>query len=280
MARVDLPQSRLRARRRRRRALVGACALLILLALLGGLVWLSRAPFLRITAVAVSGAQTVATSRLDADVREQISGAYLGLFPRDNIFLYPRQRISKLLLNTYPSFSRVDVHAADFHTVAVEVAEREPVALWCPSAGSGQVPSAGGEACSYLDENGLAYAPAPQFSEAPYVFYQGALATTSSPALMQYLTPGEFQSLRALVEALMQKEPDDPIGTVAVDSNLDVRAYFHDDFLLMFSLKDDGGDVFERFSLALIADPFKGKTLSDFEYLDLRFGNKLYYKAK
>ena len=33
-------------------------------------------------------------------------------------------------------------------------------------------------------------------------------------------------------------------------------------------------------TLALEAEPFKGHALSDFEYLDLRFGDRLYYKLK
>ena len=48
----------------------------------------------------------------------------------------------------------------------------------------------------------------------------------------------------------------------------------------MFALGDDGGDVFDRFSLALQSDLFKKHALSDFDYLDLRFGDKLYYKLK
>jgi hypothetical protein len=233
---------------------------------------------LRITAVAVSGAETLATSTVKADVSAQLSGAYFFIFARDNIFLYPRQEIVRLLLERYPTLRSADVHAANFHTVAVALVERQPVALWCPSAEPGQ------DACSYIDEEGLIYAPAPQFSEAPYRTYGGALATTSQPGLRQYLAPEQFQSLRALVEALDQKEPDDPIRLVVVDSGLagqeDVRVYFHDDFLLIFALRDDGGDVFERFSLALQAPPFSGKKLSDFEYLDLRFGDRLYYKEK
>ena len=55
---------------------------------------------------------------------------------------------------------------------------------------------------------------------------------------------------------------------------------FASGFVLKFALSDAGGDVFERFSLALAAEPFLGRSLSDFLYLDLRFGDKLYYKLK
>jgi len=47
-----------------------------------------------------------------------------------------------------------------------------------------------------------------------------------------------------------------------------------------FAVADAAGDTFERFSLALGAGPFLEHPLSDFAYLDLRFGDKLYYKLK
>jgi len=49
---------------------------------------------------------------------------------------------------------------------------------------------------------------------------------------------------------------------------------------VIFALSDSGGDVYERFVLALTAEPFEGRSTGDFEYLDLRFGDRLYYKLR
>ena len=65
-----------------------------------------------------------------------------------------------------------------------------------------------------------------------------------------------------------------------VDSNGDVHIMFASGFTLLFPISADGGDVYQRFTLALQSDPFTSHKLSDFEYLDLRFGDKLYYKLK
>jgi hypothetical protein len=59
-----------------------------------------------------------------------------------------------------------------------------------------------------------------------------------------------------------------------------VRVSFINGFALLFSLDSAGADVYQRFVLALGADAFQGHTLGDFEYLDLRFGDKLYYKLR
>ncbi len=233
--------------------------------------WLSWAPFLRVTSVQVVDTQTISSSSIAEYAQQEMSGAYGWLFARNNVFLYPRAAISQGLLAQYPSLRSADVHAQDFHTVVIKVAERQPVALWCGQSSDAPEP------CLFLDEDGIAYAPAPTFSSPVYVSYYGALATNTPPT---YLDMAHFQSLVALVTTLLQKETADTIASVSVDSSQDVHVLFGSGFTLLFNLSDDEGDVFERFSLALTSDAFVGKTISDFEYLDLRFGDKLYYKLK
>ena len=277
MARVELPQSRLRARKRARlgRAAIIALAALIIAAV--GLVALARAPFLKITSIEVSGAQTISTSSVEALSWGELAGDYLWIIPKDNIFLYPNGTLQGLIVHDYPQFKSVDVHAQDFHTVAVTIVERQPAALWCQSESTttpmGQVPAG----CYLMDEDGMVYASSPSAGQGSWVSYGGG-----EPGAMpwQYLSADSFHSLVALVGALSQTEATDTVRQVVVDPDGDVRAYFQNDFLLMFNLAEEGGDVFERFTLALKSDPFKGKTLADFEYLDMRFGDKLYYKLK
>lgn len=270
MARVELPQSPMRLRKRRRRLFVAAAGVLACAAVLGGAAYLANASFLEITDIAVEGAKSVEQSDIKARVTAALEGRYMGLFAKDNIFLYPQTQIRHGLEEKYPTLRTVDVHAKDFHTIEVKVVEREPVALWCPQ---GQVLP--GVRCKFIDEEAVAYASA--FGDEPYITYYGPLSSSTPPL---YLDKARFQSLSAFVAALSQKVPQDHVRAVAVEGNGDTRVYFQNDFVLIFSLRDDGGDVFERLSLALGAEPFVSHQLSDFEYLDLRFGDKLYYKLK
>lgn len=265
MARVELPQSRLRARRKRRRtrlALVCAGGVVLLLAIIVGLSYL---PFLQVHAVEVSGTKTLATSTVAGFIEGQIAGHYLLVFPKRNIFIYPKRAIADGLLKRFPELRAADVHASNFHTIAAEVVEREPKSLWCA-----------GSDCYLMDQGGVVYAPA-QDSEG-FVAYRGHAEGAGLPR--QYLTPEKFESLFALVDAVSQKVQDSPVETVAVDAQDDAEATLSNGFVLKFALGDAGGDVFERFTLALTSQPFKDHALGDFSYLDLRFGDKLYYKLK
>ena len=268
MARVELPESRLSARKRRRFVRIAAGLIVFLLFISSGLVGLTYWSELQIKDVAVSGAQTLSSGTVETFARDRLAGEYWYVFSKSNIFLYPRQQIAADLMRSYPVLASADVHAADFHTVAVNLVEREPRALLCSQDNR----------CLFMDENGVAYTDAPTFSEPVYLSYYG---TTTGEALpKQYLTPEQFQSLSALVDALAQKISDSAIVAVDVDTNKDVSVRFANSFTLRFALSDAGGDIFERFSLALTSEPMKAHKLSDFEYLDLRFGDKLYYKLK
>jgi hypothetical protein len=269
MARVELPESRLKIRKRRRRmriSLVLGSFFVLLLALVVGL---SRIPALQIQAVMVSGAQTISSTTIAHFVDERLEGNYLGLFPKRNIFLYPKGALAKAIMAAYPSIASADVHANDFESIAVLVVERAPRALWCPSA------SAAG--CYFMDEHGVVYEGAPTFSEPVYTRY---VSTRQGVLPWQFLSPEQFQALSALVDAIAQKLQDEQITYVVVDHEEDVRIKFASGFSLIFALKDPGGDIFERFSLALTSETVSKHKLSDFEYLDLRFGDKLYYKLR
>lgn len=283
MARVELPESRLRARKRRRRWRILLLVVIMLALLVGAVVAAAYIPAIRIRTISVLGAQTLSSTTIAVAVRTKLDGTYGYVLPKDNIFLYPKRDITELLLRTYPVLASAQVHAANFHSLGVTVVERQPRALWCPSTSSGQA------RCHFMDEQGIVYAEAPSFSEPVYLSYFGVASGTplTRDLPWQYLEPGEFQPLSALVDAFVQQLPQEELVSVEVDAQGDVRVRFASaspaggqGFMLIFALRDQGGDVFERLVLTLGHAPFAGKELSSFEYLDLRFGDKLYYKLR
>ncbi len=267
---MELPESRIRARRRERRTrffiLLGILAILFI----GSFIWMSWTPALRIETIVVEGAKTVLPGAVEAPVREELKGRRLLVLANDNIFLYPRSRIEQDLLARFPIFKDVELRAQDFRTIIVSVLEREPRALWCGASVESPVP------CLFIDEDGVAYGSAPQFSVPVYVEYYGRLSEHTLP---NFLNSEQFRSLSALVDALSQLDADDSVHQVQADE-LNATAQYQSGFKLTFPLSHNSGDVFERFTLALESEPFKDKKLKDFEYLDLRFGDKLYYKLK
>ena len=263
--------SRLAQRRRKRLAYLAGGVVFCFFLIFLFFWWLFNASFLAITSVDVSGENVIPASSIQTAVQSDISGSYLGLFSKGSVLIYPKHAIERDLLALYPTLMSVDVHAEDFHTISVSVVERTPFALWC-----GADTTVTNDACALLDQNGLAYANAPSYSGEVYQTYFGTLP--DGPLPKQFLTSAEFHSLSALATAFSGKVGTDTLQTIYIDPNNDVHLAFSGGYEILFGLHDDSGQVFQRFSLALTADPFTTHPLSDFEYIDLRFGDKVYYK--
>jgi cell division septal protein FtsQ len=270
--RVDLPASKLKARKRKQRIRIAAVVGVGVVVLVGFFAGLSYIPALQIKTVQVAGAQTLSTSTLQAFVTQRIEGSYWFIFPKRNIFLYPKQVIRDDLVAEYPVLSSADVRAHTFDTLLITLVEREPRVLWCGRSFDHPEP------CQFVDDSGVVYGPAPTFSSPVYTQYYGALP--DGPLPKRYLAQEHFTAFAALVDAIAQKLTNEQVAGVALDGTGDVRMHFESGFVLLFTLNDHPGDVFERLSLALTAEPVASRTLSDFAYLDLRFGDKLYYKLK
>ncbi|HVV39295.1 MAG TPA: hypothetical protein VHD31_03130 [Candidatus Paceibacterota bacterium] len=269
MARVVLPQSKLKARRRKRRMVLISVAVFLLLVLAAGATALSWAPFLRIQTIEIVGASSVGTSTIEIMVREEIGGTYGLVFAKDNALFYPRDQVQAQLTKQFPVFESVSLKVQDFTNLRIDIVERGPHALWCGESTTTPSP------CFLLDAVGVVYAPAADFSGEVYVKYFGS-TTNSQPK--QFLNPEQFRSLAAFAAAAAQQAKVAVASVSVSDTAATMR--FANGFALMFALKDDTADVLERFRLALTADPFTTHDLSQFEYLDLRFGDKLYYKLK
>src|SRR3990167_7766106 len=111
MARIDLPESRLRTRKRRRRVRTTVVLLVSSLFLLSSAVGLTYLPALQINTVVVSGAQTVSSSNIEQFVRERLAGSVGHLLPQNDIFFYPKRDISTALKAEYPLLASAEVYA-------------------------------------------------------------------------------------------------------------------------------------------------------------------------
>ena len=281
MAREPAVHSRLKEQRRKRRAIVIYFSIFLLLAGITAVVLVIRLPSLRISAIDATGSETIATSTIAEFAWHDLSGDYWFVIPKDSILFYPRQQLQADTLAAFAPLQSALVRSDSFTKISVTVAERHPSALWCGDASAAvSATSSPQTPCLLLDQSGVAYAPAPQFSAPIYMTYYGNLPEGGAELPVQFLTPSEFSSLSSLVGALAQKANAGGVVSVAVDDSDDVALRFADGFLLKFSALDDASVTLDHFSVALSTDVFTTHALSDFEYLDLRFGDKLYYKLK
>ena len=101
--------------------------------------------FFRIGEPRLVGMDKVPREAVREFVEREITGTYLGIFPKRNFFLVHPLRLEEQLLQEYPLFAAVRVVRIFPDSISIDVTERKKNILWCV-----------GESCYLIDEEGTA----------------------------------------------------------------------------------------------------------------------------
>ncbi len=257
----------LRARRRRVRAAIALGVFIVLFALGYGIHYISYLPQFNIQTITVAGTKDVSPQLVSDYVQTILNDGSYHLLSRSNILLYPRMVIEKDVAGYFPRIASAAVSRPSMLStnLAVTVTERQTFALWC-------VPPA---SCYQIDSGGFIFAETPTTTatSTEYVF-QGSVATTTSP-IGQTFVPAHLPALVALLTQLGQSGFT-PLGA-SVENDTDfsvplVRGYF-----VKASFGENASTLVKNLQLVLASGPLQGNE-SKLEYIDLRFGDRVYYK--
>ena len=271
----------LRARRRRKRAIFALCAVLVSAGAAWGLHYASYLPQFSINSVEVVGAKEISPVLVESFVEAELSeGAYRPL-SRKNIFVYPRSALARATEAYFPRISSVDISRESFlaQAIIVTVDERQPFATWCSESG----------ACYLLDDGGFIFTALENYfetgeattTEATHVStkyaFTGGLKDAESSPIGQMFLPDRFVNARAFLKSLEQT--GFLAQKISVDDGEDISVSIARGFAIRASLAGDAETTVRNLKLVLTSDALRGKE-DDLLYVDLRFGNKVYYKFK
>jgi len=261
-------------RERRRKIIIDRIALA--LAFVGALILLfSQLSMIRTTLISeieIKGNEVITDKELEEIADEYVSGYYFGLFDRSNIFIYSRKKIENEIVAKFPRVKEIDVDFENFNKISINVLERESVGVWCNSDES---------RCFFLDETGFVFAKAPQFSHSPFFVYQGLLGDDKDLIGKKFLNRDDFSELQSFIEDLQ----DINVSIVGFKfERVDSYELFLDGGGRIIFDPNDGYDVIrENLALALASDDLRreeDRRIVEIDYIDLRFGNKIFYKLE
>jgi hypothetical protein len=299
MSQLSIHQQEHRRKRRNWLLLRLGIILFFILAIFFGLVFLSRMQKFRITTVELSGEVLVVPDEVVFESGNFLSGYYIGLFPRNNFLIFPQSALQKFLKEKFKRIDTIQTKLSGFKKLEIIITERKQQALWCtspagsvsPGSSPSDISSAGSappdsassgslsEKCYFLDDNGLIFSEAPNFSGDAYFKYYGGV-NGDSPIGQTYLsTSTVFQEVSSFVQSVRQ----------TVVTPVSVLVGNDGQFTMFLS---SGGKIYfnQPDSLSKTADDLKvllqtlsvssSTSISNINYIDLRFGNKLFYKLK
>jgi cell division septal protein FtsQ len=269
----------LELKKERRRAILNK----ILFSLLGFFVifflaaYLSNLNKVKIIEIQINGNNVVDTEILKSTVEDQIQGKYLWLFSKANIFLYPQGTIENVLQEKFKRLKDINLSIKNNEILEVNLTERVAKYTWCGAT----LLVLGDQTCFFLDDTGYVMDEAPYFSGEVYFKFYGLTDGN-------YFSKQKFQQLILFKDVLVSLNIKPVILYVA--DNGDIEIYLSKGNTasttnpkIIFNINSDFQNVAENLEAALNAEPLKTKfntKYSSLEYIDLRFGNKVYDKFK
>ena len=260
-----------------------ALKLLALALFVGAVVWgVGYASYLSrftVQSINVTGTHSVAPELVRNYAWTILDDGSRHYLSRTNIFLYPRTVLERAIVGYFPRIASASVSRPSYlsNELDIEVREREAFALWCREV----------SVCYDMDEGGFIFSEHAATSSVRanglYVFRGGVSASTTSemttpvnPVGSSFATahlPGLVVLLRLLGQAGFT-----PLGAT-LESGQDFSIPLAEGFTLKASFGSDAGTLTRNLDLVLSSDALQGKK-SELEYVDLRFGNRVYYKLK
>lgn len=290
MAISNLPQREeyLRKKRKQKQIKYGIFAFVVVV-FIAIFSYASHRPEFRISKVELNGGILVTQDEVELKTLDFMKGSYFWLFPRNNYFWYPNFALANSLKENFKRIDTINLTTKGFKTLVVTITERKPFAIWCNTIpgkdnsteeGVFEDGSAKDEDCYFIDQNSTIFAPAPQFSGDAYFKYYGIISD-GSPIGKEYMaSTTEFAQIADFVMKAknMAIRPLYIVGKEKDQFSLVVSGGGE----IYFDTKEPLSKVAENLD-ALLKTPEMAKTPNGnlpIQYIDLRYGNKLFYKLK
>ena len=246
--------------------------------------WFLNHDKFQIKKIEIDGEDSIAEEKILNIVNQHLAGKYFWLVPKRNIFVFPQTEIETELMAEFGYLRQLTFETDYPDKLYLQVSERKTKYLWCDSSD---------DQCFLVDDTGFLFAKAPRFSDNILFILESDLkdeALRSRP-----LDQTRFKQVVATVDfvpQLLKKTKTaglkvnslelSPIGdfTFVIREN---KAGVNNKWLLMFRHTQTLTSIENNF-LAVFASPefqtdrvVSGQVL---DYLDLRFGKKVFYKFK
>lgn len=238
----------------------------------------SRLNYFKLTNITVSGNEAVVDSEVQDFIFQLTKEKSSLLIQRSSLFFIPKRAIHDGLLNKYARLKSVEIGRDFPNSIIVTVTEHESDVVWCKNLDS---------ECFFIDREGILLDQSPYFSgDAYFRIYHDSFSGVTGENIFSSQEIANINSFRAL----LSKE----LRLTAHSMRVPSPDTFEFSLLIPLRTLDDSPQLLiaNNFEprptilniLTIINDPVflakYSKHPEGLEYIDLRFGNKVYYKFK
>lgn len=262
-----LQSKKLRDRKRRKKLFIGTFLSFIPIVFISLIARLSYIDYFQINNISISGNTVLSEKEIEIYINQKIHEPLLYFFSQATALTYPKKEIKDYIASKGLIVKDYKVTVDSFKTIEVQIKERDAVARLCND-----------KSCFLLDQEGLAYMQDDIEYKNVINFsskYLESFVLGSTLAKKEYFS--EFISFINMINDLgfqshkidISKQNDLLVNTGTTSPM----------FFLAFG--QDMNKLEERLNALMKDQVFKDKILKNrIDYIDLRFGNKIYYKEK
>ena len=223
----------------------------------------TRLPSVTLTTVEVSGGKTVSSELVRAAVATELNGSYLGLIPYRFAWLYPEESVYESVQDL-ERVHDVEIERVDGETLNVTFDEHIPTALWCKPEASTD--------CYFLDSAAYAFTEAPHLAGSNFLRF---ITSGREPVIGHLIAdPSDFNFFITLADTLAAHEWF--VASVEIDQVGDGYLTLQGGSELKVSTAAAPTRVVDNLLTLLTTPNFGHLAPGNFQYIDLRFGEKIY----
>jgi len=187
------------------------------------------------------------------------------------VFFYQKKAIESAIQTRFERIDDVVFQLGGENTLVVKVHEREPVGVWCESVER--------DGCYFIDETSFIFSPAPMFSGNLFYTYVGGIGSRAIGST--FFSTSEFARIRDFIKNLYELGVETDTYHVVDDESHEVR--IKRSGTIIFEVSEPYEIILENIRAILASDAFQPdvqETLLEIDYIDLRFGNKVFFRLK
>lgn len=238
--------------------------ILVILFLFGARMALSSEIF-AIKSIEVIGVERVSPEEIKSIVSVEIDKSKFGFFPKRNFLFVDTGNISALVQKSFPDFSKVHTTLAGLGSLVINVIERSPYAKWCYENDHQQ--------CLIIDEKGFAFEKEniEMATSTLHIF------TKSIPVYeTEIFGADKFLKMRQWIDYFGQFKFK-IVSVTLIDQDYFMKT--HEGLEIRVKSTDDLDSIITKLT-SVITDLKKENSTTSIEYIDLRYGNKVFLKRR
>lgn len=238
--------------------------------------WLSYRESLRISHIEIVGVHAVDPEKVSSIVLDELKSKLLFKIDRDNALLYPKNEIIRNIYLLNGRVKSVDAEMSSRKNLVISVNEYAPELLACPNMSTSTPESA--MVCYFADDEGYIFAPAPVYSGYffPMFVTHDVSLNDQNTIGTHILPPAEFSAIQNFLEALRNAgftpKQIDYLG------EHDYEIITERPWVIRWSSTVPPSDSINNLRLVLRAIEGDKAGATTLQIIDLRFGNKVFYR--